>query len=218
MIVAVLAQSMLWPRRASTMFLGLATRQLELCARAIGELRPDEAAGSGEEAATFFRQFAAGTARLAQLGGQAHLEAEETPERAQLRSDLLANLQTLAEAVIHAQRAAAAHAEHDAPAFAPVATAVQRLDEALGESLAATVAALRGEAAAPGTELASARDAVRAILDAPETRDAARVVTDAARVDRGLATVDAHHQLAAAQLQIEAWLERWRDSTEQDAS
>jgi uncharacterized membrane protein YccC len=211
-LVTVAAQSLLWPRRASEIFLTQAAGQLRLCGQGLRmseNLETSVATPHAIGTAELLKSFAAGTAKLGQLHGQACSEVEDSAESAKARGELMSRLSDLFDAIVHMRQVGAGEST-PAPVLADNTTAlgaaVEREEHACRTSVRNTIAALEGESRGADSDLGDAIATTEMLGAKIETWKTLSDDADSSSMVRVMAELDARHRIARLQLEIERWV------------
>jgi hypothetical protein len=215
----LISQRLLWPSTAMQMFTGRAATQLDLCLRALAER---ESGGEGAEgagvAAGLVSAYAPQLTQLGRLHAQAHVEPVERALDDARRAALLVLIQDLFDASLHLHRLPAGTDDVTSVepeiTHAPLREALNREREALVASLHTAAECLRDAAATSRSGLASARDAVEAILEELRTHSDLHPTLDTQQREAFVIQLSDRRRLVDRQLAIEAWLEDWRRACE----
>jgi uncharacterized membrane protein YccC len=213
-----IAQRFLWPRTAMQAFLQRSAAQLDLCAEAFS----DENCVTGSRSfARLLSAYAKQLTQLLQLHQQASRETVERALAGDRRLNLLALMQELFDASVHARRESNSTpstrtppAEIDLP-LAPLRRALAGEDEALLHSMTLAAGALREDESCVNTGLGEAHGEVEAQIQAVFGRDDLTAL-DRQKVAQLISGIALRRMLVETQLQIEAWIADWQTAAAGD--
>jgi uncharacterized membrane protein YccC len=209
--VGWLCGRLLFPATASRLFRQRVALLLELCLDTFQRAHDAKGTETAEGLEALTRGWAAQSAQLGTLHGQARFEPIELALDEERRERILALATDLMDAVrVYRTGTLGPALERGAPPLRPLFTALQRADEALLDSMRGAVGAVRGGAEQPASDLTAARDAFAEQLEALRARpETLPNVTNVER-QRLLVEVDSHRRLTLRQQAIEFWLAEWK--------
>jgi uncharacterized membrane protein YccC len=202
----------MWPMTAAATFRQRVAAQLEACRSALRASLESGDAGRGERAARLIHDCTSQSAQLGPLHAQAGLEPVERGLDESLRAAVLPLTADLADAVVGRRSGALSESGSRGEAMRRLPAALERVDEALLESLRCGIDTLRDEAPHHPSRLAAAQadaeDLLRALAADPRALDG--VAPEQTR--RLLVEIDSQRKLVSRQRAIEDWFEAWQSA------
>jgi hypothetical protein len=202
---------LMWPATAAGLFRQRMAAQLSLCLNAVREARE---AGEEEHARRAMQLIRGIAAQMVQLGSLHQQALHEPVERAldpTRRARILALHMDLADAVLSDRPGIFGPLlERGGARLRPLLEALRQVEEALLESLQATIDVLRGNPAHGDSGLAAAHQALEARLEDLRSQPGAIPELGADERRRLLVELDARRRLIFRQRAIEDWLADWR--------
>jgi uncharacterized membrane protein YccC len=209
------ASRLLWPATAAGLFRQRVAAQLVLCADAVRGAREAGDADRGHRLARLLRGFVTQAVQLGPLHQQALQEPVERALDPSRRTEILALVSDLADAVLGDRPGAAAPLlERGGAPLRPLLEALRRADEALLDSMQAAADAMRGDTEYRASSLPAADRAVEDCLE--DLRADPSVIPDLTGEERRrlLVAFDSRRRLVARQRAIEEWLADWQTAEE----
>jgi uncharacterized membrane protein YccC len=202
---------LMWPATASSLLRKRAAAQIALCAQRVGAA-PELPGDAGvPPVAAFARSAAECAAQLTALHGQARHEPVERALDEERRAALIELTGDLSDAALPFEpawstEAAAVRSE----ALRPVLDALDAQDAACQQAVASVLAALRGESAAPSSDLGRARQSAEERLEELRRRPESVAGLPEAQQRALLVRIDYRRRLVSRLLRLEAWCADWQ--------
>lgn len=205
-----LFSQIMWPATASSLFRNRVAQQLAEGLVALERNRTDAESGRRGRAAALIHHYIEQSTQLAALHGQARLEPVEGSLDEGRRTQILALVAEMTDAIL-ADRTGALDVlqQRNPDALRPVMDAIEASEEAFRSNLQRAVDAMRGQPLADQRDLVAAHRLVEERLDEWRQHPMTLPLPDEDGTHGALVEIDSRRRLIERQIEIDRWMEEW---------